>query len=108
MEVLSQHSLRGYARNQKNISLVTYFEYFFLCFVDLRISKIVDDNQLDAQLLDFTIRLLRSSTCFEHYMLIIRSLNCIDAASGIVTLSKLISGAQFERVLSQPVHRIAT
>ena len=34
----------------------------------------------------FTIRLLRSSTCFEHCMLIIRSLNRIDAASGIVTL----------------------
>jgi hypothetical protein len=33
-------------------------------------------------------------------MLIIRRVNCIDAASGIVTLSKWLSGAQ--------VHRIAT
>ena len=32
-------------------------------------------------------------------MLIIRRLNFIDAASGIVTLSKLLSGAQVERKL---------
>jgi hypothetical protein len=30
-------------------------------------------------------------------MLIIRRLNCIDAASGIVTLSKWLSGAQVEK-----------
>ena len=30
-------------------------------------------------------------------MLIIRKLNCIDAASGIVTLSKWTSGAQVKR-----------
>ena len=30
-------------------------------------------------------------------MLIIRRLNCVDAASGIVTLSKWLSGAQIER-----------
>ena len=29
-------------------------------------------------------------------MLIIRTLNCIDTASGIVTLSKWLSGAQVE------------
>ena len=33
-------------------------------------------------------------------MLIIRRLNCIDAASGIVTLSKWPSGAQVKRELS--------
>ena len=54
----------------------------------------LDNDQLDTHLLYFTIRLLQSSTCFEHYMLIIRRLNCIDAASGIVTLSKWPSGAQ--------------
>ena len=32
-------------------------------------------------------------------MLIIRRLNCIDAASGIVTLSKWPSGVQVEREL---------
>ena len=41
-------------------------------------------------------------------MLIIMSFNCIDAASGIVNLSQWPSGAQVERVLSQPVHRTAT
>ena len=34
-------------------------------------------------------------------MLIIRRLNCIDAASGIVTLSKWPSGAQVERELAE-------
>ena len=33
-------------------------------------------------------------------MLIIRTLNCIDAASGIVSLSKWLSGAQVEGELS--------
>ena len=45
-------------------------------------------------------------------MPIIRRLNCIDAASGIVTLSQWPSGAQVERELqavpSQPAHRTAT
>ena len=41
-------------------------------------------------------------------MLIIRRFNFIDAESGIVSLSKLLSGAQVERGLFQPVHRTAT
>jgi hypothetical protein len=41
-------------------------------------------------------------------MLIIRRLNFIDAASGIITLSKWLSGAEVERELSQPLHRTAT
>ena len=57
------------------------------------------NDQLDTHLLYFTIRLLKSSTRFEHYMLIIRRLNCIDAASDIVTLSKWPSCAQVERGL---------
>ena len=58
------------------------------CYVlfTVHISIILGNDQLDIQLLYFTTRLLWSSTCFEHYMLIIRRLNCIDAASGIVTL----------------------
>jgi len=71
-------------------------------------NVILDNDQLDTLLLYFTIHLLYSSTCFEHHMLIIRRLNCIDAASGIVTLSKWPSGAQFERELSQPVHQTTT
>ena len=57
-------------------------------------------------------------------MLIVRSVNCIDAESGIVSLSKWPSGAQvereslsvsgcvrgtgLERTFSQPVHPTAT
>jgi len=58
---------------------------------------ILDNDQLDAHLLYFTIRQLQSSTCFEHYMPIIRRLNCIIAASGIVL-----------SVSGRPVHRTAT
>ena len=65
----------------------------------MHLSIILGNDQLDTQLLDFTTRLLCSSTCFEHYILIIRRLNCIDAASGIVTLSKWLSGVQVEREL---------
>ena len=43
----------------------------------------LENDQLDAHLIYFTIRLLYSSPCFQHYMFIIRRLNCIDAASGI-------------------------
>ena len=37
-------------------------------------------------------------------MLIIRRLNCIDGASGIITLSKWPSGAQVERELQFPLN----
>jgi len=40
----------------------------------LNLSIILDNDQLDTHLLYFTISLLESSTCFEHYMLIIRKL----------------------------------
>ena len=66
-------------------------------FVEIYTLLSLDNDQLDAHLLYFTIRPVQSSTCIEHYMQIIRRLNCIDAASGIV-LS--VSGC--------PVHRTAT
>ena len=77
---------------------------FFLLTAHL--SIILDNDQRYAHLLYFTIYSLHSSTCFEHYMLIISRLNCIDAASGIV-LSVSASGLRVGRepVLSQPVHR---
>ena len=53
----------------------------------IRATLVLDNGQRNASLLYFTIYLLRFSTCFEHYMLIARRLNCIAAASGIVTLS---------------------
>ena len=60
--------------------------FYVLLIVHLRIT--LGNDQLATQLLYFAIGLLRSCTCFAHYMLTIRRLNCIDAASGIVTLSK--------------------
>jgi len=66
-----------------------------LCIVAMHLITNLGNDQLDTQLLYFTIGLLWYSTCFEHYMLIIRRLNFIDAASGIVTLSKWC-----------PVHRL--
>ena len=56
----------------------------FCVLLTMHLTIILDNDQLDTHLLYFTIRLLQSSTCFKHYMLIIRRLNCIDAASGIV------------------------
>ena len=87
----------------------TVFGNSYKVFVLLTVHlSIILDDQLDTQLLYFSLRLLRSSTCFEHYMLIIRRLNCNDAPSGIVTLIKWPSGAQVERelqaVLSHFVH----
>ena len=64
--------MRGYVLSTSN--------YYVLWTVHL--SIILGNDQLDTQLLYFTTRILWSSTCFEHYMLIIRRLNCIDAASG--------------------------
>jgi len=57
-------------------------------------GEILANDHLDTQLLYFIIPLLWSSTCFEHYMFIRGRLNCIDAAFGIITLSKWQSGAQ--------------
>ena len=56
---------------------------------------ILDNDQRDAHLLYFTIYLSYSSTCFEHFVLIIRGMNCIDAASGIVL-----------SISAHPVHRL--
>jgi len=60
-----------------------YFTDFYVLLV-LHLSIILDNDQLDAHLLYFTTHLLYSSTCFEHYMFIIRRLKCIVSASGIV------------------------
>ena len=77
-----------------------YIGLRFYVLLTLHLSTSLDNDQLDTHLLYFTVRLLRSSTCFEHHMLIVRRLNCIDAASG-VTLSKWLSGTQVERELLQ-------
>ena len=78
-------------KNSRNISAVAYFCYLFCVYIKMsrfsikwKLAIYLGNDQLDAHLLYFTIRPLQYSTCFEHYMLIIRRLNCIDVASGIV------------------------
>ena len=78
--------------------ILQYVHYSFLhVLLTVHLSISLDNDQLDAHLLYFTIRRLQSCTYFEHYMLIMRRLNCIDAASGIV---RPVSG--------RPVHRTFT
>jgi len=81
------------------LCLNPFFPFFYV-LLTVHLSIVLDNDQLDEHLLYFKIRLLLSSTCFEHYMLIIRRLKCTDAASGIVTLIQWPSGAQVERKLS--------
>ena len=84
--------------NSRNV--IFLLQFFICCITLIFPSTFLDNDKLDTNSLYFTIRLLQPSTCFEHYMLIIRRLNCIVAASGIVTLSQWLSGAQVERELS--------
>ena len=46
--------------------------WYFCVLLTVHLSISLDNDQLDAHLLYFTIRPLQSSTCFEHHMLIIR------------------------------------
>ena len=47
---------------------------FFYVVLTVHLSLSFDNDQRDAHFLYFTIRPLQSSTCFKHYMLIIRRL----------------------------------
>ena len=49
--------------------------------------------------------LFHASTCFEHYVLIVRMPKLYYTASGIITPA---CGRPVQRVLSQPVHGTAT
>jgi len=60
----------------------------------VHLTIILDNDQLDAHLLYFTICPLQSSTCFEHYMLIIRRL--IALMQHLVSSSQWPSSAQVE------------
>jgi len=60
----------------------------------VHLSIILDNDQLDTHLLYFKIYLLHCTTCFEHYMLIIRRSNCIDASGTSLSVS------------NRPVHRL--
>ena len=57
------------------------------------------NDQLDAQFFYFIILLLQSSTCFDQRRAHQQGSNCINTASGIVTLCKWPSGAQVEIVI---------
>ena len=72
------HYVKWYKISPKSFTntVVTFSQTLYKVFLDQR----------DAHLLYFTIYLLHSSTCFEHYMLIIRRLNCVDAASQSVAV----------------------
>jgi len=72
-----------------------FVNFFFNVMLPVHLSIILDNDQLETHLLYFTMYLLHSCTCFEHYMLIIRRLNFTDAASGIVN-----------SVSGRPVHRL--
>ena len=81
-----------------SITVVKYclrkHSYFYI-FLTVHLSISLHNDQLDAHLHYFTIRPLHSSTCFEHYMFVIRRLKCIDAASGIV---RPVSGRPGDRL----------
>jgi len=51
------------------------------------------NDQLDAQFLYYIIRLLQFSTCFDQRCAHHQEVNCINTASGTVTLCRWPSGA---------------
>ena len=63
-------------------------------------------KQLDA--LNIIMSVFHASTCFEHMCSTSGRANLYYTASDIITLCRWPSGAQVERVLSQPVHGTAT
>jgi len=63
----------------------------FDVLLTVHLSIIFVINQLNAQNL---VLLLHASTCFEHYVLIIRRSELYYTASGIITL-KLAGGLKF-------------
>ena len=68
---------------------------FFDVLLTVYLSIILVINQLHAQNLVFVISLLYASTCFEHYVLIIRRSKFYYTASGIIT-----------PIGDRPVHRL--
>ena len=66
------------------IRQIIFIRIFLYVLLTVYLSIILDNDQRDGHLLYFTIYLLHSSTCFEHYMFIIRRLKCIEASLGVV------------------------
>ena len=67
----------------------------FDVLLNVHLNIILVINQPNAQILVFIISLLYASTCFEHYVLIIRRSKMYYTVSGIVT-----------PVGGRPVHRL--
>ena len=63
-------------------------------------------NQLNAQKSSFIISLLYASTCFKHYVLIIRRSKLYYTASGINTLTKKVAFIQLLKLFG--VHLLYT
>ena len=70
---------------------------FFYVLLTVHLSIIFVINQLNTQNL--------ASTCFEHYVLIIRRSKLYYTESGIITP---VGGRLVHRFFSQPAHRTAT
>ena len=64
---LSQISRDGWHLLNETCSVVKFSKIY-----DNSLLQSLDNDQLDAHLLYFTIRPLQYSVCFKHYMLIIR------------------------------------
>ena len=78
--------------------------YFFNVLLTVHLSITLVNDQLDAQLLYFIIRLLQSSTCFEQRHAHHQEVSCTNTASGIVTLCKWPSDMQVEKELLLDLH----
>jgi len=63
-------------------TLESFFDVLLTVHLGIFISVI---NQLDAQIFCFTISSFHASTCFEHYLLIIRRSKLYYGASGFIT-----------------------
>ena len=71
-----------YKNTKKKTIWKPYFDVLLTVHLSIFITVI---NQLDAQNFCFTRSLFRASTCFEHYVLIIRRSKLHYTASGIIT-----------------------
>jgi hypothetical protein len=60
--------------------------------------KLLVGEEFDSQFF-YIIRLFQSSTCFDQTRAHHQEVNCINTASGIVTLCKWLSGMQVKKEL---------
>ena len=75
--------------------------------ISVTYSILLVGDQLDAQFF-YIISLFQPSTCFEQTRAHHQEVNCINTASGIVTLCKWPSGMQIEQELDLHTGRLHT